>query len=932
MTYFTSTKLINAQYKSRLERSHKSERKESPEQALLLAIISSSEDGIISKDINGIIMSWNAGAERIFGYQESEVIGKPIAILIQDQILEKELRILELIKQGKSIEHYETVRKTKSGSLIDISLTVSPIRAGNGAIIGASKIVRDISIQKISQRKLLNAKRLLDQVEDIGGLGSWEIEPKVSVAKWSNQMFKLFELPLADQAPSIEECVDLIHPQDRVNVAHLSVEPFDGEGATVAFFRSNPARGPIKYFRANWKIERDADSIIARITGTLLDITEQKKKEQEIIKSERLFRSLMENSNSIIGLLDENLKPIYRPNYSEFTSGYSLQEWETKSALREIHTDDLAAFENCLAKAKQKPGETFTVVYRFRHKNGHFIWLETIFNNLLNDVNIGGIVYNTREITESKNAERKIINLNRTYDLIRHINEAIIRATDEKVLLKDVCRIAVEIGSFKMVWVELSRDSLSLAKLFAYHGHEVGDSDIAISSIIECRCGMGPVGIALSKGQTFFCNDIRNDHTLSHWQEAAKLSGNGSLISLPLSVEEQIVGALTLYAGCIDFFNIEEIDLLEQVALDISFALLTFKKDKIRRIVEQNLILSEEKYKDLFDLTPIPTFVVDELTLQFLKVNNAALTSYGYTESEFLTMTMNDIKACGESIRYQKWSSENEGQFSGNAGLWQHQIKNGNLITVEMMVRELSFDDRKAKLVIAHDISEKLTKELEIKKINSELRDLSAYLQNVREQERRQIARDIHDELGQQLTGLMMNVHSLTKNIIKPTKVVRERIMDISLLIDDAVKSVKRIASDLRPSILDDLGLTAALKWQSSEIENRFEIKVNFVSEVDYISLDIGVATNLFRIYQEALTNAVKHANAKQINGKLKLVGGRVVLEVADDGQGMDLTKKNTQSFGVLGIKERVFVIGGECEFKSEKLKGTYLRVSVPVS
>lgn len=542
-------------------------------------------------------------------------------------------------------------------------------------------------------------------------------------------------------------------------------------------------------------------------------------------------------------------------------------------------------------------------------------------------------MYKTRGITEIKKDERKIINLSRTYDLITHIKECIFRATDEKVLLNDVCRIAVDIGNFKMAWVELNKESLSMEKPFAYHGHEVRYPDITIFSITESNSAISPVGITLKKGQTFYSNDIKNDPRLTPLQENKRMIGCGSVISLPLYVEEEIVGSLTLYAGCPDFLNTEDIVLLEQVALDISFALLMFEKDKIRRVVDPNLIISEDKYQNLFNLNPIPTWIVDELTLQFLKVNNAAQIIYGYKEVEFLRMTMNDVKASGESIRYQNWSSENVGQFSGNAGLWQHQIKNGNLITVELTVSQLLYDNRKATLVIAHDISDKLTKELEIKKINSELRELSAYLQNVREQERRQIARDIHDELGQQLTGLMMDFHSLNKRIKRPSKVVSERIMDINLLIGDAVKSVRRIASGLRPSILDDLGLIAALKWQSGEIEKRFEIKVNFVSEVDYINLDIGIATNLFRIYQEALTNAVKHANAKQINGKFQLVDGCVVLEVADDGQGLDLTKKNnTQSFGLLGIKERVFVIGGVYEFKSEKLKGTYLRVSVPIS
>src|SRR3984885_6064439 len=126
----------------------------------LAAIVESSDDAIISKDLNGIIQTWNRGAERVFGYTADEVIGKPVTILMPADRLDEEPGILARIRRGERIDHYETVRQRKDGSLIDISLTVSPMRNGSGEIVAASKIARDISEQKRaeSQRALLTAE------------------------------------------------------------------------------------------------------------------------------------------------------------------------------------------------------------------------------------------------------------------------------------------------------------------------------------------------------------------------------------------------------------------------------------------------------------------------------------------------------------------------------------------------------------------------------------------------------------------------------------------------------------------------------------------------------------------------------------------------------------------------------------------------------
>jgi signal transduction histidine kinase len=206
-------------------------------------------------------------------------------------------------------------------------------------------------------------------------------------------------------------------------------------------------------------------------------------------------------------------------------------------------------------------------------------------------------------------------------------------------------------------------------------------------------------------------------------------------------------------------------------------------------------------------------------------------------------------------------------------------------------------------------------------------------LQNVREEERIQIARDIHDDLGQQLTGLKMDVNWLNKKLETEDEIIKQKIKSMIELIDETVKSVRKISSNLRPSILDDLGLIAALEWHSEEVEKRSEIKVNFSADITEPELTVAMATGIFRIYQEVLTNAVRHANAHEVRSSLQLTDNFLVLKIKDDGQGMDLAKAGSKkTLGLIGIKERIFAMEGKYDLKSEPGKGTRITISIPYS
>jgi signal transduction histidine kinase len=219
----------------------------------------------------------------------------------------------------------------------------------------------------------------------------------------------------------------------------------------------------------------------------------------------------------------------------------------------------------------------------------------------------------------------------------------------------------------------------------------------------------------------------------------------------------------------------------------------------------------------------------------------------------------------------------------------------------------------------------------EFPKTTAQLRELSDYLLNIRETERTNIAREIHDELGQQLTILKMDISWLHQKLQKyDDAALIQRSGETLKMLNETIKTVRRIATELRPSMLDDLGLIEALEWQSKEFEKRSGIMIDFESGIPHLPVSDAIATSLFRIYQEALTNIARHANAKNVFSKLQLNNDQVILSITDDGSGFDMkTLGVKKTLGLLGMKERTFMMGGRFEINSKRGEGTSIAVTI---
>jgi signal transduction histidine kinase len=202
---------------------------------------------------------------------------------------------------------------------------------------------------------------------------------------------------------------------------------------------------------------------------------------------------------------------------------------------------------------------------------------------------------------------------------------------------------------------------------------------------------------------------------------------------------------------------------------------------------------------------------------------------------------------------------------------------------------------------IQRDITDRKLAENEVLRSRQELRDLTARLQFVREDERTCLAREVHDELGQALTGLKIDLAWL-KPRVADRPVLAERVQSIIVRIDGAMDTVRRIATDLRPSVLDDLGLVAAVEWQAQEFERRTGIPTQLEVQAGQLELDDRCATTTFRILQETLTNVARHAHATLVKIALHVSAEELMLEVRDNGRGIDKSDLlSSTSLGLIG-------------------------------
>jgi len=335
--------------------------------------------------------------------------------------------------------------------------------------------------------------------------------------------------------------------------------------------------------------------------------------ENEKVKNDRyneyIFRSLLEHTDEGIVILSAEGKPLYISPAINKILGYTVEEAMKMDVFSLTHPNDILPLTKIMEKVLANPGVPMKGhTGQMLHKNGTWRWIESTVVNLLDDPAITGIVDNIRDITDKKNEERKLLHANQLYAFISQINQAIVRSANEQELFKEVCRIAVKFGKFKVAWIGIFDHYNKKMSLVEEAGMAPDDRPYFTNIPFGKKGAQDQV---LCTGTYYTCNNVQNDLLINDWKPFAQKREYHSIITLPIKKGTEIIGTLNVYATEINFFHEQEIALLKEACGDVSFALDIFEKKAQRLRIEEALRKSESNLHAIIENSDASIYSLD---------------------------------------------------------------------------------------------------------------------------------------------------------------------------------------------------------------------------------------------------------------------------------------------------------------------------------
>lgn len=341
------------------------------------AIVESSEDAIVSTTVDAVITSWNAGAQRMFGYTETEAVGKSVCIIVPPELPDEENTIIRTVKAGGRIQQFETVRVTKGGERIRVSLSVSPIRDSSGEIVGFSGITRDITERKRAEEALRDSEERLRLAQQAARIAAFEWNIRTGVNTWAPELESMYGLPPGGFGKTQTAFENLVHPDDLPGVIELvdaamkSLQPTYGEWRVVW------PDGSVHWIAGRWQVFPNESGEPSRMLGVNMDVTERKRAEEAVEESEEKFRSVFQDAGvgMIIVSLDGSFLAVNK-TFCDFL-GYSEEELLEKTVESITLPQDWPAFSQKLDETMTNGGSFRWFEKRCLHKSGQIVYTQS---------------------------------------------------------------------------------------------------------------------------------------------------------------------------------------------------------------------------------------------------------------------------------------------------------------------------------------------------------------------------------------------------------------------------------------------------------------------------------------------------------------------------------------------------------------------------
>jgi PAS domain S-box-containing protein len=875
-------------------------------------------------------------------------------------------RVLEaaLTKQavGNYDEEYRIVRP--DGSIRWIRDRAFPVHDSSGAVCRIAGVADDITDHKKAEEELQRIRHELERrVEERkaalqasqqrlemafhgAGLASWDWHIETGAFSFNERWAQLRGFAAQELASHISSSTDGIHPDDRPLVeenlkACLAGQTPEFEAEMRVRTKANEWTWILNRGRV---IERDEQGAPVRMAGIEIDITARKRTEEALRESEVRYSSLVSQATDIIYTAGLDGRFTFVNAAACELMGYEEKELLGKHYLELIREDARAKAQQFYRE--QLSAQIPSTYYEFpaMTKRGEERWVGQHVRLRLAEGRVAGVEAITRDITARKVAEQALEERAKCAAFAAEVSLLLNHDEPLDCLLQRCTDAAVEhLGAaFTRVWLlkpgdlcaDCHKASWCRDRTLCLHLH----ASSGLSTNLNGEYRRVPVG-ALKIGRiaqghgVLFTNDVLNDDRLPNkaWM---KEHGLRSFAGFALMVENQVFGVLGLFSR--DVISEPMRQTIESVCNGLAASIA-------RKQAIDALQASEMRTRAIVESALDAVVTMDERGI-ITGWNSQAASMFGYQEQEVSGRLLSDTILPpryreAHSTGLQRFLSSSHGPILNRRVELSALHKDGREFPIELSVTALTIEGRKVFSAFLRDISERKQAERALKEAYEQLRDLTRRLTEAEEVERKRLARELHDEFGQALTGLKFDVAWLTKELSRTTKGagaagMKSKAMGMSQAIDGLIQSVRATAASLRPGVLDDLGLVAALEWLATSFHERTGLPCELAIDPSLrdTPVEVALATTVFRGAQELLTNVMRHAHASEAEMRLTVQEDHLVLTVRDNGRGLRPEQwKEGRSLGLRGLHERVKLVGGGVKIVSAPDTGTAVTISLPM-
>lgn len=856
---------------------------------------------------------------------------------------------------------------------------------------------KEIAERKRAEKELRKREAQLQDAQSLAHLGSWEWDLATGVITWSDESYRIWGVEKDKFVPSYDAVKELVHPADRDEVISLVESALREKDGFSCEHRVVWPNGTTRILQSRGTVVVNEAGEAVKLFGTGQDVTERRRAEAELRDSETLRRMVIESEPECVKLVSRDCKVLeMNPAGLAMIEADGRDQVIGRSVLDLVVEGSREAYRELNERIFR--GETAVAEFEIIGFKGTRRWMETHAAPLIDkESRVTAQLAITRDITEQKRAEEALRKAETKY---RHIfensGEGIFQTTPDGKFLtanpalakmfgfdsaQEIIDIRTDIARQQYVDPERREELKRLLEEnetiqgFEYEAYRKDGSKIFINTSVRAvRDEQGellyyegtaqditerrraedalkkqtaalqkildhlPLMIRLSgeDGRIHFVNR-RWEHTLGWPLDEIRRNGTEIYFKMVPNEHERhrVLRFIKDATGEWEDFRTE---LRDGRIIDTSWAVINLSDGASigigqditeRKRAEEALREAEQKYRELFENAKDAIYVHD-LNGRYTSINKAAEALTGYSRDEILGKHFADMVA-PEFVNEVRNNLCRKLRSEGETAYEIELIgKDGRRIPVEVNSRLI----RKNGVAIgvqgtARDITER-------KLAEAALRRYSRRLIEAQEEERQRIARELHDQIGQILTAVQFNLHTVQR--LCPTSEAAAHVDDGIRVLDEALEQVRDLSLDLRPSLLDDLGLVPALRWYAGRHARRTGLRPEVSTDLPHPDARFArdVETACFRIAQEALTNVARHAHASRVSVSLGMNEDNLLLVIDDDGAGFDaeVLKERASSaatLGFQGMQERAEAVGGSFKVTSAPSKGTQINASFPI-